>query len=131
MSTLKSILILVVVCAPMGCSALGREPVDPRAAAAVVVSKNDPPPGCRELGEVSGDVVFGTLDAARTELVQNAAEGGGNFVAVDMTERHPGGYGIVGRLFQCPSQSMPHETAMRGPARIEAPSALARLTEAR
>ena len=68
-----------------------------------MVSKNEPQPSCRPLGEVTGDVVIGSLESAKQDLTKNAVEGGGNYVAIDMTERHPGGYGMVGRLFQCPS----------------------------
>ncbi len=104
MSLAKLILLLVgLVFASTACGALERSATDARAAD-VVVSKNDPPASCRPIGEVTGDVVIGSLESAKQDLVRNAAEGGGNYVAVDMTERHPGGYGMVGRLFQCPER---------------------------
>ncbi len=105
MSLAKSFALVGLVFASTACGAFERSAVDARAAD-VVVSKNEPPPSCRPMGEVTGDVVIGNLESAKHDLVKNAAEGGGNYVAVDMTERHPGGYGMVGRLFQCPSGAM-------------------------
>src|ERR1700760_4792353 len=99
-----SFTVVGMVFAVTGCAALEREPpADPRALAAVVVNKNDPPPSCRPLGDVAGDVVIGSLDSAKKDLIKNAVAQGGNYVALEMTERHPGGYGVSGRLFQCPS----------------------------
>jgi hypothetical protein len=102
MSLAKSFALLGLVFASTACGAFERSATDAHAAD-VVVSKNEPPSTCRPLGEVTGDVMIGSLESAKQDLVKNAAEGGGNYVAVDMTERHPGGYGMVGRLFQCPS----------------------------
>ena len=102
MSLAKSFALVGLVFASTACGALERSAGDARAAD-VVVSKNEPPSSCRPIGEVTGDVILGSLESAKQDLVKNAAEGGGNYVAVDMTERHPGGYGMVGRLFQCPA----------------------------
>jgi hypothetical protein len=105
MSLAKSFALVGLVLASTACGAFERSASDARAAD-VVVSKNDPPPSCRPLGDVTGDVVIGSLESAKQDMMRNAVEGGGNYVAVDMTERHPGGYGMVGRLFQCPSGAM-------------------------
>jgi hypothetical protein len=105
MSLAKSFALVGLIFASTACGAFERSATDARAAD-VVVSKNEPSPSCRPLGEVTGDVVIGTLESAKRDLVKNAVESGGNYVAIDMTERHPGGYGMVGRLFQCPTGAM-------------------------
>ncbi len=91
------------------CAALApRTHIDPRTAAEVEVSKNNPPPECGYLGPVKGSAFLGDLGEAQGDAVRNAVMGGGNYVAVDLIERPMvagmGGYGVQGRLFICPKR---------------------------
>lgn len=106
-----------------GCAALEKGAyLDPRVAAQVTVSKNEPPPGCAYVGGVKGKTYLGELSDAHGDVLRNAVLRGGNFVSVDLVERPMivglGGYVVRGRLFSCPGprSEAPVATAPRAPA---------------
>jgi hypothetical protein len=104
-----------------GCAALERGRMDPKVAAQVTLSKNDPVAGCEYLGTVKGATVMGDLGDAHGEVLRNAVLRGGNFVSVDMVERPVAaglwGYVVRGRLFACPT-SAPALAAQATPAPV-------------
>ena len=56
-----------------GCAALDRGAyMDPRVAAQVTVSKNEPPPGCAYVGAVKGKSYLGDLSDAHGDVLRNA-----------------------------------------------------------
>jgi hypothetical protein len=103
-----------------GCAALERGRMDPKVAALVTLSKNDPVPGCEYLGTVRGATVMGDLGDAHGEVLRNAVLRGGNFVSVDMVERPVAvglwGYVVRGRLFACPTHAPAQATQATQPA---------------
>jgi len=108
------------------CAAFEPRPrIDPRVAAGVEVSKNNPPPECGYLGPVKGSAWMGDLSEAQGDAMRNAVMGGGNYVAVDVIERPMiagvGGYGVRGRLFVCPKR----DTEPEAQAKAQDPEAAA------
>jgi hypothetical protein len=83
--------------------------INPRVAATVDVTKNEPAIGCEYIGSVKGSTALGELSDAHADVIRNALLTGGNYVAVDIVERPMivgvGGYTIRGRLFACPRKS--------------------------
>lgn len=119
MQTLGGLLFVAMT----GCAAMDRGAyMDPRVAAQVTVSKNEPPPGCAYVGAVNGKSYLGDLSDAHGDVLRNAVLRGGNFVSVDLVERPMlvglGGYVVRGRLFACPSMksASPVAAVPRAPA---------------
>jgi hypothetical protein len=87
------------------CGGADRPRIDPRVAATVDVTKNEPPIGCEYIGAIKGSTALGDLTDAHADVIRTALLTGGNYVAVDIVERPMivgvGGYAIRGRLFAC------------------------------
>lgn len=98
------------------------EPVTPAAPtlqinpAMVRVTKNEPPPGCKELGSVTAGMVF-SYDGALASLRQKTAELGGDWLTLDMP--------TVGRVFFCPPDVVNAYDAARNPNAPPPPAAAA------
>ncbi|HEY4118308.1 MAG TPA: hypothetical protein VGM56_10645 [Byssovorax sp.] len=124
MRVIESFALVPVVLFASACGLFEPSAADPHAVEDVVVTRSEPPRACRFLGDVSGDAIIGDLASAHRDLVKNAADAGGNFVAVDETERHPGGYGVRGRLFMCPSHIPSAPVMAAAPMSTPAPVAV-------
>ena len=110
----------LLLVAMTGCAAFEKAPyMDPKVAAQVTVTKNEPPPGCEYVGAVKGKTYVGTLGDAHGDVLRSAVLRGGNFVSVDLVERPMlvglGGYVVRGRLFACPTAKTPVAVAPRTP----------------
>lgn len=97
---------LTVAALATGCAT--PTPVEPRLAASITVTKNEPPTACTYMGYVKGDPLVGDMAEAHRDLVRNAVLGGGNYVSVDVVERNVASYAIRGRLFACPHVAPPN-----------------------
>jgi hypothetical protein len=110
-TTIRLMVGLSLVVAVTGCGAFDKPYLDPKVAAQVTVTKNEPPPGCEWVGFVKGTTVIGELSEAHTDVLRNAVLRGGNYVAVDLVEKSMlgdiAGYTVRGRLFSCPSRPAP------------------------
>jgi hypothetical protein len=110
MSTTIRTLLGLMLAATTGCAAFDKAPyMDPKVAAQVTVTKNEPPVGCAYVATVKGSTYTGDLGDAHAEVLRSAVLRGGNFVTVDLVERPMviglGGYAVRGRLYACPANA--------------------------
>ena len=103
MKYVSKIIVTIALCGCAGPVALG-------AGKDVNLAKADAPPGCKELGGVSGIGGYGDMvENAKNDVRNKAATKGANYVRWETTEKFPDGSGVAvnGTAYSCQTGANP------------------------